>query len=167
MNQHSTESLRAFSGDRASALDRGFTLDPTARTHPRAEPLTHPSPPVPATAGVCLITESFCIVIVEGGIKSVRRYEKLMMRRIDWNAQTDGDGAMEYDDDTPLGEEAVNKCTCVWKGTAPKPSFKKFRFETLRTEAAARKYLQEMNLAHLFDAAAACVAVSADFDEDA
>ena len=64
---------------------------------------------------MCLITESFCIVIVEGGVKSVRRYEKLMMRRIDWNAQTDVDGAMEYDDDTPLGEEAVNKCTCVWK----------------------------------------------------
>ena len=51
-------------------------------------------------------------------------------------------------------------------GERPKPSFKKFRFETLRTEAAARKYLQEMNLAP-FDAAAACVAVSADFDEDA
>ena len=76
------------------------------------------------------------------------------------------DGGVEYDDDTPLGEEAVNECTCVWKGTTPKPSFKKFRFETLRTEAAARKYLQEMGLAHLFDAAAACVAVSADFDED-
>lgn len=141
-----------------SIRPREPTLEPAADA---------PVSPVFATAGVCLITESFCIVIVEGGIKSVRRYEKLMMRRIDWNAQTDVDGAMEYDDDTPLGEEAVNKCTCVWKGTAPKPSFKKFRFETLRTEAAARKYLQEMNLAHLFDAAAACVAVSADFDEDA
>ena len=117
---------------------------------------------------MCLITESFCIVIVEGGVKSVRRYEKLMMRRIDWNAQVDGENGAEpeYDDDTPLGEEAVNECTCVWKGTTPKPSFKKFRFETLRTEAAARKYLQEMGLAHLFGAAAACVAVSADFDED-
>ena len=117
---------------------------------------------------MCLITESFCIVIVEGGVKSVRRYEKLMMRRIDWNAQVDGENGAEpeYDDDTPLGEEAVNECTCVWKGTTPKPSFKKFRFETLRTEAAARKYLQEMGLAHLFDAAAACVAVSADVDED-
>ena len=135
----------------------------------RTQTLT-PRIPSPSLSypGVCLITESFCIVIVEGGVKSVRRYEKLMMRRIDWNAQVDGENGAEpeYDDDTPLGEEAVNECTCVWKGTTPKPSFKKFRFETLRTEAAARKYLQEMGLAHLFDAAAACVAVSADFDED-
>ena len=111
---------------------------------------------------MCLITESFCIVIVEGGIKSVRRYEKLMMRRIDWNARTDVDGATEYDDDTPLGEEAANKCTCVWKGTSPRPNFTRFKFETLRTEAAARKYLADINLAHHFDAAAACVAVNED-----
>jgi hypothetical protein len=45
-------------------------------------PIWHLTPhfdPPPQT-GVCLITESFSIVIVEGGLKSVRRYEKLMMR---------------------------------------------------------------------------------------
>jgi len=42
-----------------------------------------------------------------------------------------------------------------------------FGFETLRTEAAARKYLADNNLAHFFDAAAACVAVQDDdSDED-
>ena len=50
-----------------------------------------------------------------------------MMRRIDWNAQVDGENGAEpeYDDDTPLGEETVNECTCVWKGTTPKPKRKR------------------------------------------
>ena len=78
--------------------------EPTSSRHSN-----HPSPPSRNRRRVPH-HRVFRIVIVEG-IKSVRRYEKLMMRRIDWNARTDG--AMEYDDDTPLGEEAVNKCTCV------------------------------------------------------
>jgi len=59
-----------------------------------------------------------------------------------------------------------NKCTCVWQGTAPKALFKKFKFETLRTEAAARKFLADINLAHFFDAAAACVAIEGSFLDD-
>jgi U4/U6 small nuclear ribonucleoprotein PRP3 len=114
---------------------------------------------------VCLSTDSFSIVIVEGGLKSVRRYEKLMMRRIDWNVKLDADAAAgDNEDDDGLVVE--NKCMCVWKGTTTKPAFKKFRFETLRTEAAARKYLADMNLAHFFDAAAACVAIQEDFFND-
>ena len=112
---------------------------------------------------MCLITESFSIVIVEGGLKSVRRYEKLLMRRIDWNIKLDADAAEEDEDEDAAPE---NKCTCVWKGTTTKPSFKKFRFETLRTEAAARKYLADMNLAHFFDAAAACVSIQDAFFDD-
>lgn len=114
---------------------------------------------------MCLITESFSIVIVEGGLKSVRRYEKLMTRRIDWNVKLDADAAVGKDEDEE-GNAPENKCTCVWKGATTKPSFKKFRFETLRTEAAARKYLADMNLAHFFDAAAACVAIQDAFFDD-
>lgn len=92
----------------------------------------------------------------------MRRYEKLMMRRIDWNVKLDGEG----DDDDGEDPGPANKCSCVWKGTAPKPAFKKFRFETLRSEAAARKYLADMNLAHFFDAAAACVEIQDNFSDD-
>jgi U4/U6 small nuclear ribonucleoprotein PRP3 len=110
-----------------------------------------------------LITDSFSIVIVEGGLKSVRRYEKLMMRRIDWNVKLDSaDAAASEDEDKAEDAQQRNKCTCVWKGTSPRPNFTRFKFETLRTEAAARKYLADINLAHHFDAAAACVAVNDD-----
>jgi U4/U6 small nuclear ribonucleoprotein PRP3 len=60
---------------------------------------------------VCLITESFSIVIIEGGLKSVRRYDKLMTRRIAWNLTLDSDGREEE----PEEGAPQNKCTCVWK----------------------------------------------------
>ena len=111
---------------------------------------------------MCLVSDSFCVIIVEGGVKAVRRYEKLMMRRIDWTAPLD-DGAEEEEDPAA----AANKCTCVWKGTTTMPTFRgKFRFETVRSEAAARKYLADMNLAHFYDAAAAAIAVDGPVEDE-
>jgi U4/U6 small nuclear ribonucleoprotein PRP3 len=44
---------------------------------------------------------------------------------------------------------------------------KRFHFETLRTEAAARKYLEtDFNCANYFDAAQSAVSVDDDEDED-
>lgn len=37
--------------------------------------------------GCCLISSPFSLVVVEGCSKSIRRYKKLMLRRIKWNAQ--------------------------------------------------------------------------------
>lgn len=108
--------------------------------------------------GVGLITDNFTVVIVEGTSKSVRRYDKLMMRRIDWNAKLNDD-----DDDDDMDSSKNNKCTRVWKGTSTKTYLKRFTFETLRTEAAARRFLEQVNLGHLWDAAYACVAIA---DED-
>lgn len=118
--------------------------------------------PFPPPAGVCLVSDSFCVIIVEGGVKAVRRYEKLMMRRIDWTAPLD-DGAEEEEDPAA----AANKCTCVWRGATTTPTFRgKFRFETVRSEAAARKYLADMNLAHFYDAAAAAIAVDGPVEDE-
>jgi len=115
---------------------------------------TDASLPYHFKTGVGLITESFTIVIVEGTAKSVRRYDKLMLRRIDWSAKLNENTDMDVDDEKP------NKCTCVWKGSSTVHHLKRFTFETLRTEAAARRYLAEVKLDHLFDAAYACVAVA-------
>ena len=75
-----------------------------------------------------------------------------MTRRIDWNASLNDD--MDVDDDKK------NKCTCVLKGVSTVHHLKRFTFEQLRSEAAARRYLSEVKLDHLFDAAYACVAVA-------
>jgi U4/U6 small nuclear ribonucleoprotein PRP3 len=102
-----------------------------------------------------LITEAFTIVIVEGTAKAVRRYDKLMMRRIDWNAKlNDGDDEMD--------DSKKNKCTRVWKGTSTAHVLRRFCFETFRSEAAARLYLAEVKLDHLYDAAYAAIACAED-----
>jgi len=107
------------------------------------------------------MTDNFSVVIVEGTEKSVRRYDKLMMRRINWNAKlNDNDG-----DDMDAEDEKKNKCTRVWKGTSTKTHLKRFTFETLRTEAAARRFLEQVGLGHLWDAAFACVAIEEDDEE--
>ena len=118
-----------------------------------------------------MISDSFAVVVVEGGAKGVRRYEKLMLRRIDWNAPAD-DEDPEEEEDEDFSEDAGggarrgrDACRCVWKGAVPAPAFRgKFRVETVRSEAAARKVLADVGLAHYFDAAAA--AGAADPTED-
>lgn len=97
------------------------------------------------------------MVIVEGTAKCVRRYEKLMMKRIDWSENNNAD-----EDHMDVDDQKANKCTCVWKGTSTKRVLKRFTFETLRSEATARRYLAEVHLEHLWDAAFACVAVAED-----
>ena len=101
--------------------------------------------------GVCVqIEDSFTVVVVEGVSKAIRRYEKLLGRRIDWTSSTEDDETL-----VDLG----NKCTCVWSGTTPSPTFSgKFRFETIRSVPSARKRFNDVGLAHFFDAAEASVA---------
>lgn len=59
-------------------------------------------------SGVCLLMEeeAFSMVIVEGMSKALKRYMKLMLRRIDWNEGKD-------DDEEDAGEP--NKCVLVWQ----------------------------------------------------
>jgi U4/U6 small nuclear ribonucleoprotein PRP3 len=108
--------------------------------------------------GVGLITDDFSVIVVEGTSKAVRRYDKLMMRRIDWNA------SLNEHDDMEVDEHTKNKCTRVWKGTSTTHALKRFTFETLSSEAAARRYLTEVKLEHLWDAAFACEAVEDEND---
>jgi len=45
----------------------------------------------------------------------------------------------------------TTKCVLVWEGTLARRSFKTFRFESLRTETLARKYLSDKGVAHYWD----------------
>ncbi|CAL6385733.1 unnamed protein product [Bathycoccus prasinos] len=111
--------------------------------------------------GIGIITDTFTIVIVEGTNKGLKRYEKLMMRRMDWKLTNE-----DYTDEE-IDRAENNKCTLVWKGSGPQRKMKRFHFETLRTEAAARKYLEtDFNCANYFDAAQSAVSVDDDEDED-
>jgi U4/U6 small nuclear ribonucleoprotein PRP3 len=102
---------------------------------------------------------AFAVVVVEGGPKTLRRYEKLMLRRIDWsgagkNTQDDED---EEDDD---GDgKPHNYCHLVWTGVVKENAFKgRFRTEEVRSEIAGRGIFSAKGVAHYWDLAAAFVA---------
>lgn len=101
----------------------------------------------------------FGVVIVEGGSKTLRRYEKLMLRRINWATPTTE--AMDVDgngDGEPNAVDAMNYCHLVWTGVVKAPAFKgKFKTEEARTEATARRLLEEKGVGHYWDLAEAYV----------
>lgn len=105
--------------------------------------------------GCAVISEGFSVVVVEGGSKSIKRYGKLMLRRINWAEKLENEDEEEDEDD----EKASNKCFLVWQGSVAKPSFNKFHVHECRTEAAARKVLFDAGVGHYWE-------LAANFSED-
>lgn len=101
--------------------------------------------------GVMLISDAMSVVLVEGGTKSNKRYQKLMLHRINWTQALD-----KKDDDDDADEELArdNKCVLVWQGSVLKPAFERFMVHKTRTEAAARKFLEDAGVGHYWDLAA-------------
>lgn len=101
--------------------------------------------------GVALsVPNQFSLVVVEGGPKTLRRYEKLMLRRINWNPAQEDAG----EEGAPPGPP--NYCHLVWTGVAKEPAFKgRFKAMEVPTEGAARATLGERGVAHYWDLAAA------------
>ncbi|MBA0813737.1 hypothetical protein Gohar_027561, partial [Gossypium harknessii] len=68
--------------------------------------------------GCAVISEGISVVVVEGGSKSIKRYGKLMLRRINWaEAVNDNDDDGDEDEDE---EKPPNKCVLVWQGSVAK-----------------------------------------------
>lgn len=63
--------------------------------------------------GIALINPRFCLVIAEGGAKSMKFFKKLMTRRIKW-------------DQLASGEKLDNSCVEVWEGELKDLSFRKW-----------------------------------------
>ncbi|CAI9091521.1 OLC1v1026577C1 [Oldenlandia corymbosa var. corymbosa] len=101
--------------------------------------------------GCAVISEGICVVVVEGCPKSIKRYGKLMLRRINWAAVEKNE---EEDEDEDMDDDApVNKCMLVWQGSVAKSSFHKFSIHECRTEAAARKIFSDAGVGHYWDLA--------------
>jgi U4/U6 small nuclear ribonucleoprotein PRP3 len=107
--------------------------------------------------GCCVTGPSFALVVVEGGPKAIRKYKKLMTRRINWNIKPEGQkgeaAAADEDSDDDDPKAGPNKCHVVWEGEVLKPAFRNFRFEAAVSDAAARKWLETSGVAHYWDMA--------------
>ncbi|KAL1546125.1 protein RDM16-like isoform X1 [Salvia divinorum] len=99
-------------------------------------------------SGCAIISEGISVVVVEGGSKAIKRYGKLMLKRIDWTATVEKEDKEENEDEKPF-----NKCQLVWQGSVAKPSFNRFFVQECRSEAAARKFFSDHGVAHYWDLA--------------
>ncbi|CAD6251204.1 unnamed protein product [Miscanthus lutarioriparius] len=98
--------------------------------------------------GAAVITDSISVVVVEGGKKSIKRYNKLMLNRIDWATAVGGDEDAEVEADKP-----VNSCVLVWQGSVARPTFHRFTVHNCRSEAAAKKVFIDAKVPHYWDLA--------------
>ncbi|KAD3640557.1 hypothetical protein R6Q59_003301 [Mikania micrantha] len=97
-------------------------------------------------SGCAVISDGICVVVVEGGNKSIKRYQKLMLKRINWAA-----AVKENEDENADDEKLNNKCVLVWQGSVAKPSFHRFLVHECRTENAARKVFSDAGVGHYWD----------------
>lgn len=89
-----------------------------------------------------MIFDDITVVVVEGGSKSIKRYGKLMLKRIDWAA------AMKDTDDEDEDEAFVNKCVLAWQGSVARPSFNKFSVHECKREASGRRVFSDAGVPH-------------------
>ncbi|MES1913988.1 MAG: hypothetical protein MHM6MM_006128, partial [Cercozoa sp. M6MM] len=120
--------------------------------------------------GVVVRNRRATIVVAEGGPKNIRKYIRLLMRRVNWlqddsieiddaatvpTERLDADGeVIKLPDESCEHPRNAGNCVIVWQGTAPKRHFSTFSFENCTlSEERARQVLQNSGLAHLWDLA--------------
>eukprot|EP00937_MAST-01D_sp_MAST-1D-sp2_P003648 g3648.t1 len=107
---------------------------------------------------VTCASERLNLVVVEGGGKGVKRFTKLMTRRLNWAVNADderegegADGSPAMDTSGPASARPPNTCELVWEGIVTKKLFNNFRFQECRSSETARKVLEAKGCAHYWD----------------
>ncbi|CAE6076384.1 unnamed protein product [Arabidopsis arenosa] len=94
--------------------------------------------------GCCVMMDKMSVVVVEGKRKAIKRYEKLMLKRINW-------GKADEEEDEEEEENGGNKCWLVWQGSVEKPSFHRFHVQECLTKSAAKKVFTDADSLTHFD----------------
>lgn len=105
--------------------------------------------------GCAVISDGITVVVVEGGSKTIKKYGKVMLRRINWANTLKED----EEDEDESEDKPVNKCVLVWQGSVAKPAFNRFLIHDCMTEAAARKIFSDAGVVHYWD-------IAVNFSED-
>jgi len=94
------------------------------------------------------------IVIIEGGPRAVKRYRKLMMRRIKWSedqAKDDDDDNDSDDEENVTAPKLHDHCVLIWEGVVKLRNFKNWKVTHARSEAEARKTLADRGSEHYWE----------------
>ncbi|KAG7561029.1 hypothetical protein ISN45_Aa05g024900 [Arabidopsis thaliana x Arabidopsis arenosa] len=100
--------------------------------------------------GFCVMMDKMSVVVVEGKSKAIKRYEKLMLKRINWEKAKKKE---DEEEDEEEEENGGNKCWLVWQGSVEKPSFHRFHVQECLTKSAAKKVFTDAGVAHYLDLA--------------
>jgi len=93
------------------------------------------------------------IVVIEGGPRAVKRYRKLMLRRIKWTEdhKDDDDGADSDDSEGVTAPKLQDHCVLIWEGMVKQRNFKAWKVTHSRSEAEARKALADRGAEHYWE----------------
>jgi len=92
------------------------------------------------------------IVIVEGGPRAIKRYKKLMLRRIKWTEdQKDDDDDDDDDDEEVTAPKLMDHCVLIWDGVVKNRNFKNWKVTHARSEQEARKALADRGGEHYWE----------------
>merc|ERR1712056_91798 len=92
------------------------------------------------------------IVIVEGGPRAIKRYKKLMTKRIKWSEDQKDDEEEDDDDDEEVtAPKLQDHCVLVWEGVVKQRAFKNWKVTHARSEAEARKTLADRGGEHYWE----------------
>lgn len=93
----------------------------------------------------CVMLYRDCnVVAVEGGVKQISKYKRLMLQRIKWEE----DIVKDMD-----GNEVPNKCVLVWEGTAKHRNFGEIKFKVCPMEKNAREHFKKHQVEQYWDLA--------------
>ena len=141
------EERKLTPGQRSEKNRLKYTEDTVTKTNVcvfAVKELSHPSHCFKITknaeqlhlTGICISHEQCNIIIVEGGPKGVRKYQHLMMNRIDWNQDKAG--------------EAGNCCVMVWEGLMNQSVYGTLRLQKCLTATVVQQLLTEQ-YRHFFE----------------
>ena len=94
------------------------------------------------------------LVAVEGGPRGVRKFGRLMTKRILWDArderaeaESESGSVMDMEEEEE-GRRVKNRCSLVWSGESHTRAFKQFVFQENRTRETALKWAQQRQVGH-------------------
>ncbi len=106
--------------------------------------------------GYALIADSKAgissLVLVEGGPRSILKYKRLLLRRIQWDDSVASKAEEETEEQMEQIKQSMDrKCFLVWEGELKKQQFDKFRLQELRNENEGRRILSEKGCEHYWN----------------
>lgn len=94
--------------------------------------------------GVCLtLIGGKSLIIVEGGVKSVEKYKRLLVNRINW---TENEHKKNVVENVELEDLSDNSCDVIWEGSLREVRFKKWSSYKYDSEVDLIKFLEKFGV---------------------